>query len=109
MEAGHALQLSRHTAKVEYGFFSDGVFGDDFPIELDRVIYHTGEFAHDNVQVGDAFGICLFCVVEGDFQEGLGDRKFVHLAIPISTLKVIYNVKIISVFWIYVRCKTLLY
>ena len=87
MEAGHALQFGRHAAEVEGGFFCDGVFGDDLPVELDGVIHHAGKFAHDDVQVSDAFGVCLFGVVEGNFQEGLGDREFVHLAIPISTYK----------------------
>ena len=32
-----------------------------------------GEFAHDDVQVGDAFGVCLFRMLQGDFQEGFGD------------------------------------
>ncbi len=74
---------------MECGFFGDGVFGDDLPVELDGVIHHAGEFAHDDVQIGDAFGVCFFGVVEGDFQEGLGDGEFVHLAIPISTYKIL--------------------
>ena len=67
VEAGHALQFSRDAAEVKRGFFGDGVFGDDLPIKLDGVIYHAGKFAHDDVQVGDAFGVRLFGMVKGDF------------------------------------------
>ncbi|WP_345105703.1 hypothetical protein [Candidatus Villigracilis vicinus] len=66
-EAGHALQFGRHAPKIERGFLGDGVFGDDFPIELDRVIHHAGEFAHHDVQRGDLFGVRFFGVVEGYF------------------------------------------
>ena len=66
-EAGHALQFCGHAAEVEDGFLGDGVFGDDLPVELDRVIHHAGEFAHYDVQRGDLFGVCLFGVIEGYF------------------------------------------
>ena len=67
VETGHALQFGRDAAKMKRGFFCDGVFGDDLPVELDGVIHHAGEFAHDDVQVSDAFGIRFFGVVECDF------------------------------------------
>ncbi len=67
LEAGHTLQFGGDAAKVQGGFFRDGVLGDDLPIKLNGVIHHTGKLAHDDVQVRDAFGISLFSVLEGNF------------------------------------------
>ncbi len=88
VEAGHALQFGRDAAKMERGFFCDGVFCDDLPVELDGVIHHAGELAHDDVQVGDAFGIRFFGVVECDFQNRFSDGEFVHLVFRFFTCKV---------------------
>jgi hypothetical protein len=40
--------------KLSLRLFGNGVFGDDLPVELDRVIHHAGQFTDDDVQVGDA-------------------------------------------------------
>ena len=77
LEAGHALQFGGHAAEVQCGFFSNGVFGDDLPVELDRVIHHRGKFTHDDVQVGDAFGVCLFRVLQGYIKNDF-ELRLVH-------------------------------
>jgi len=73
LEAGHTLQFGWDAAKVQFCLFSDGVLGDNLPIKLDGVVHHRGEFAHDDVEVGDALGVRLFGMLQSDFQEGFGD------------------------------------
>ena len=55
-----------------------GIFCDQLPLELDRVIDHCGKFGDDEVKVNDAIGMSFFGMFQCDLQNGLGDRQFVR-------------------------------
>jgi hypothetical protein len=64
--AGHTLQLSGQAAEVQFCLLGDRPFGDDLPVELDRVIHHAGQIADDNVQIRNTFGVRLLSVFQRD-------------------------------------------
>ena len=48
--------------EVQFCLLGDRPFGDDLPVELDRVIHHAGQIADDNVQIRNTFGVRLLSV-----------------------------------------------
>lgn len=73
--AGH---LAGDAVEVQDGVFSHCARCDDIPIELDRVIHDGGELTDHEVDIRHAAGIRFLGVAEGNIEDGLGNREFVH-------------------------------
>lgn len=79
MAAIQTKEFGGYALKVEVSAFCDGIFSDHIPIKLYRIVHHIGKLADHQMQVGDARGSGLLCMAQGNFQDGLGDGKLVHL------------------------------
>jgi hypothetical protein len=72
-ETGHALQFSRDAAKAQDCLFGDGVLGYGIPTEADGILCLAEKLTYDNVEASDSFCIRPFCMLQGQFQQGLRD------------------------------------
>jgi hypothetical protein len=68
---GKALEIQR----CAFGY---GVFGDDVPVELDRVVYDAGEFPDDQIQLADTARARFLRVIQGDVENTLRNAEFMH-------------------------------
>jgi hypothetical protein len=78
LKTGHTLELRWDDTEMQLCTFGNRVFGDDIPVELDGLVHQLGQLTHDDVQVGNAFGVRFLGVFEGNIEDGLCDGEFVH-------------------------------
>jgi hypothetical protein len=68
----------RDAVKSQFRTLGDGVLAEQVPVKLNGIVHDARHLPDDQVQGDDALRAGLLGVFQGDFEDALDERKFVH-------------------------------
>jgi hypothetical protein len=100
------VSSSPFTAETEDSPLGDGVFAQNVEVELDGVVYDTGQLADCQVDGDDTPGAILLGCLQRNIQNAFSCWEFVHLSqpwprVPERPIKILhYAVLVPRAYWV---------